>query len=158
MIYVNITSTFSSKRKTGIQRVVVTLSEFLSKNINYKFITYDNNSSEFKLISDYECISHAIYDDECKLLTLNFNELNQGDIFFDIDAAWSDGINRKFLYEILKRKGVKIYNFTHYRGFSWDLFLFLDKSAALAFPEFGVHAVFREECFVGAVLDDFSIV
>ncbi|CNH84275.1 Uncharacterised protein [Yersinia bercovieri] len=49
MIYVNITSTFSSKRKTGIQRVVVTLSEFLSKNINYKFITYDNNSSEFRV-------------------------------------------------------------------------------------------------------------
>ncbi|PHZ28437.1 glycosyltransferase family 4 protein [Yersinia bercovieri] len=161
MIYVNITSTFSSKRKTGIQRVVVTLSEFLSKNINYKFITYDNNNSEFKLISDYECISHAIYDEECKLLTFNFNELKQGDIFFDIDAAWSDGVNRKFLYEILKRKGVKIYNL-HYDSVplvnsAWShqntVISYIESFyAKIAYSDY----IFSISNFVKKELDDFS--
>ncbi|CNH75110.1 glycosyltransferase%2C MSMEG_0565 family [Yersinia thracica] len=113
MIYVNITSTFQSKRRTGIQRVVVTLSELFSSNEKYKFITFDNKTSNFKLISGYDTISQAIYDDKCELSTLKFNELKKGDILFDIDAAWSDGVNRRVLYENLKKIGVRIYNL-HY--------------------------------------------
>ncbi|AKP32392.1 glycosyltransferase family 4 protein [Yersinia aleksiciae] len=113
MIYVNITSTFQSKRRTGIQRVVVTLSELFSANDNYKFITFDNESSSFKLIAGYDTINQAIYDDECELRTLKYSELKAGDVFFDIDAAWSDGVNRTVLYESLKKNGVRIYNL-HY--------------------------------------------
>ncbi|WP_227731267.1 glycosyltransferase family 4 protein [Yersinia proxima] len=113
MIYVNITSTYQSKRRTGIQRVVVTLSELFSSNVNYKFITFDNKSMSFKIISNYTTISQAIYDNECDLLTLKFSDLKKGDVFFDIDAAWSDGVNRKVLYEKIKGVGVRVYNL-HY--------------------------------------------
>ncbi|EPZ8123181.1 glycosyltransferase family 4 protein [Yersinia enterocolitica] len=161
MIYVNITSTFQSKRRTGIQRVVVTLSELFSTHDNYKFITFDNKKSDFKLISDYDSISQAIYDDECKLLTLKFNELKKGDIFFDIDAAWSDGVNRKVLYEHLKKIGVKIYNL-HYDSVPIVNSAWSHKNTVISYTE-AFYAkiaysdyIFSISNFVKKEIDDFS--
>lgn len=113
MIYINVTSTYTTKRHTGIQRVVVNLGELLSKDARFCFITYDYKLHAFLQIINFTSFSDAIYEGDCELLVLKASKLTSDDFFFDIDAAWSDNIDRHFLYSNLKERGIKIINL-HY--------------------------------------------
>jgi glycosyltransferase involved in cell wall biosynthesis len=113
MIYINVTSTYTTKRRTGIQRVVINLGELLFKDERFCFITYDYKLHTFFKIVNFTSFSDAIYEGQCDLLTLKSSRLTSDDTFFDIDAAWSDGLDRHVLYSHLKSLGVRIINL-HY--------------------------------------------
>lgn len=113
MIYINITSSFTTKRRTGIQRVVANLGEHFIDNFLYIFITYNYDDGKFYKLENVNNLADAIYNDNCELTPLVFSELNSSDYFFDIDAAWSDAVDRKVLYSKLREKKVGIINL-HY--------------------------------------------
>ncbi|MDI9219887.1 glycosyltransferase [Pantoea sp. EA-12] len=112
MIYVNITSSVATKRKTGIQRVVVNLGEQLRTD-EFCFIAWDYDKNYFKKIVNFESLSEAIYEGKATTEKINFEDMKVGDYFFDVDASWSDGIDRNTLYPKLKEKLIKIINL-HY--------------------------------------------
>lgn len=113
MIYINITSSFTTKRRTGIQRVVANLGEYFIDNLLYVFITYNYDDGKFYKLENVSNLTDAIYDNNCELTPLAFSALNSSDYFFDIDAAWSDAVDRNILYSKLREKNVGIINL-HY--------------------------------------------
>lgn len=161
MIYINVTSTYTTKRRTGIQRVVINLGEHLSKDKRFCFVTYDYKLHAFLKIINFTSFSDAIYEGDCELLILKASKLTSEDSFFDIDAAWSDGIDRHVLYSNLKERGVKIINL-HYDSVPIVNAAWSHANTVIRYTKF-FHAkiaysdfIFSISQFVKDEIDDFS--
>ena len=57
----NITNTYTSQHRTGIQRVVVNLCRHLIKNHQYIPITFDQKNNTFMHVKNFKNIDSAIY-------------------------------------------------------------------------------------------------
>lgn len=108
MIYVHVSNTYRSKLRAGIQRLVVSVCNRLIEDPRFKFIAFDHVREAFFLFYDCTDFSRAIYDEKFKRIAFDLDELRRGDVFFEIDAAWGDGIARTDFYRRLKSQGVII--------------------------------------------------
>lgn len=119
-LYIEISSYIASRAYSGIQRVV---REFASRLIDdtlameYQFIYFDAELFRFVVIPKEEIARFLqtpreyIFEDLSNLLKIE--EIGEGDLFLDMDAVWSLGLKRAYLYPKLKSNGVHILNFIH---------------------------------------------
>ena len=120
ILYIEISSYIASRAYSGIQRVV---REFASRlvddtlAIEYQFIYFDAELFRFVVIPKEEMKlflqtpREYIFEDESNLLKIE--EIGEGDLFLDMDAVWSLGLKRAYLYPKLNSNGVHILNFIH---------------------------------------------
>lgn len=114
-IYIDLSNLLAINFTTGIQRVVIKVVTRLVKkeNIDIVLLSYMQSKQCWNII-DNEAF-YAFYNDKTGTKNacftpryLNFDELDAGSIFFDIDAVWSSRLTRSYLYPILKNCGIKI--------------------------------------------------
>ncbi|MGR5220938.1 glycosyltransferase [Vibrio parahaemolyticus] len=120
LVYIDITNYVTTRAHTGIQRV---LREFLYRlnneahDFEYKVIFNDCNDQYFNIIGIEELNeflnNSKEYEFSRSLPKVYLSELQDGDVFFDMDGAWNNGLKRNYLYSILKLNNVKIFNFIY---------------------------------------------
>jgi len=113
MIYVNISNTYRSKLRTGIQRSVISIGNQLLRDSRFRFIAFDHFRGEFFSLSRCRSIRDAVYKEDFTREPFDLASLAGGDVWFELDAAWDHGPDRADLYRALKSKGVIILG-THY--------------------------------------------
>ncbi|WKT00464.1 glycosyltransferase family 4 protein [Gallibacterium salpingitidis] len=120
MKYIDITNYINTRAHTGIQRVV---REFLfriirNKDDSYRIIYYNSDIKKFYLMSReevYEFLQNIKYYKFSYNIDefISLDDFKKGDIFFDIDGVWNNGLKRFFLYKKLKKNNVFICNFLY---------------------------------------------
>lgn len=106
-IFVDITNTYITGSRTGIQRVVREICSRLPYDMSYYLIYLNGNKFSYIDYVDGEFFERND-DSACKEVTFH-----SGDIYFDIDASWGDPISKWEQYSLLKKGGVRIINL-HY--------------------------------------------
>ncbi|MCC8396976.1 glycosyltransferase family 4 protein [Paraburkholderia sp. MMS20-SJTR3] len=104
VLYVDVTNTIKTGARTGIQRVVREIATRLRAN-NVQLVTYQRSLKGF--------VTVAMNDGDFASSNSELVTFAEGDIYFDIDASWGDGISKWALYRDLKINGVRIVNM-HY--------------------------------------------
>ena len=120
ILYIEISSYVSSRAYSGIQRVV---REFL-----YRVVEHEQRIEARVIYFDMQIYRYIVLDiDEVGAFVadprgyefvdlshrIEIDDIGDGDIFLDMDAVWSDGLKRAFLYPRLHSQGTKIINFIH---------------------------------------------
>ena len=146
-IYVDISNTYISKATTGIQRVVRELSRRLALSVPEMVFIHFNREKGcyYKLQSPAISLDCACVKSRIKTGTADddffFTDLNRGDIFIELDAAWGDPLDRYSLLAMLKTKGVIIICM-HY------------DAVPVLFPDFShPSTVYRYTGYIAAHLD-----
>lgn len=114
-IYIDVTSMVSVDFITGIQRVVRSVLLEMEKMIPERLVllAYSmdkkgfvkiNNSAFFDFYRKKIQYKSNILTDQ----KLNISDMNEGDIFFDIDSVWNSPYKRSVLLPELKKRGIKI--------------------------------------------------
>ena len=120
MVYMDITNYVQTRAATGIQRVVREILYRLKDDyhrFDYRVIFNNNNDQNFNVIDPEELndfLQHAEsyqFNETGPIISLD--SITDGDIFFDLDGVWNNGLKRMFLYKILKSNGVAIFNFIY---------------------------------------------
>ncbi|WGZ90468.1 MAG: glycosyltransferase family 1 protein [Candidatus Thiocaldithrix dubininis] len=102
-IIIDVTNTFISQARTGIQRVVRELAKNFKKN--EKIVYFNVNKNRFFELN---------INNDGEMLDTNIAVFFQkGDIYFDLDGSWGDPLSRWDLYKNLKKIGTRIINL-HY--------------------------------------------
>lgn len=105
MIYINITNTFRSLAKTGIQRVVREFVSRVSQQENINLVAwYKSDFYSLSSAQEIDSLLNAVHFTPQK--TIAIETLKKGDVFFDIDASWGDPYDIMQLYSSLKKRGV----------------------------------------------------
>lgn len=104
MIYFNITNSFESAARTGIQRVVKELSSRLVGVTTYRFIVYSR--MKFYLLSEEEVFYYICSRSFYPCSAMEISDFSRGDLFFDIDGSWEDSYDSESLYLALKKRGL----------------------------------------------------
>ena len=111
-IYINVSNTFKTRSKTGIQRVVREVVSRLVKRQDVILITW--YKTDFYQLSSVQEITNFLaahpFEPQKKI---KISELNKRDIFFDPDASWGDAYDIKQLYQLLKKQGVILTKLHH---------------------------------------------
>ena len=119
-LYIDITQFEQTRANTGIQR---TLKEFLKctleqGDIETKILLWKNSEQNAMLLDNDEVklfledTKHYIFQRVVPYDIFDSN-LNNKNIFFDIDSAWNMPVKREKLYQKLKEKGFLIFNFIY---------------------------------------------
>ena len=106
-IYINVTNSFQSLGRTGIQRVVKELVSGCYSMEDVQLVAF--NLGAFHIFGDdveYEKYQHGQSFVPKKRLALD--EFQKNDVFFDIDASWGDPYDIETLFRYLKKQGVRI--------------------------------------------------
>lgn len=101
-ILVDITNSYITGARTGIQRVVRELCARLPQELPARLIHFDAGSfsyidfedGEFAPVLENNCSSEVVF--------------HPGDIYFDMDASWGDPLSKWEQYADLKQAGVRI--------------------------------------------------
>lgn len=143
-IYIDISVLTLATFITGIQRVTRELScRLLEENPEGTVLIYYNSSKDtyYRIkpegFLDYYRRGQGVKEKMISSVKVPLSEIGEGCIFFDLDAAWMDRMNRSYLLPILKANGARIvshiydvisisypqyclergvYNFTEYLG------------------------------------------
>lgn len=114
-IYIDLSYLMSANFTTGIQRVVrqVVLRLFEKSDLEIILLGYDQRKNNFTVISNSAFIDYYQNNNGIKALcfsskTIEYNELETGSLFFDIDGVWNSRLTRSYLYPILKKTGIHI--------------------------------------------------
>ena len=147
-IYIDITNVLQVKFTTGIQRVVrnvvIQLINITNKQIillcgnskgdgfrvvnNEKFLSYNNENKE---------INNPSYMLEKSIIP---EEIEAGDVFFDLDSAWNTAYRRSTLLSVLKSRGVRT------AVYIYDII-------PIRYPQFcHINTVFQFMDYIGAYL------
>lgn len=103
MIYINVTNSFKTRAKTGIQRVVRELGWRLHGNYGCQLIVL--HDGYFHGLQAGEELLGFLDAKEVKPSTrLEWTDFKAGDIFFDIDASWGDDCRIDQLWRYLKKR------------------------------------------------------
>ena len=89
MIYINITNSYTTGAKTGIQRVVRELGFRLSKCEDARLVVIVE-ARVYILADSDEIANFVMVKNFMPKEKLIFSDFKRGDIFFDIDASWGD--------------------------------------------------------------------
>lgn len=107
MIYINITNSYTTGAKTGIQRVVRELGFRLSKCEDARLVVIVE-ACVYILADSDEIANFVMVKNFMPKEKLIFSDFKRGDIFFDIDASWGDAYDSLDLFESLKARGCLI--------------------------------------------------
>ncbi len=114
-IYIDLSVFINLDYLTGIQRVSeeIILRLLKNKNTDVVLISYSDENECFRLINNdkfIECCENKIKDKTVCLTDkyIELNDMDSGDIFFDIDSVWCCKFKRSKLYPLLKNHNIKI--------------------------------------------------
>lgn len=125
--YINVTHTFSTRGKRGVQRVVRQVVSRLVKRTDIVLIVwFKSGFHKLSLDEVNSLLAASLFEPQNKI---KIDKLNKGDIFFDIDASWIDIYDINQLYQLLKYQGVILVKM-HY------------DAIPVLFPQFSPNAVF----------------
>ncbi|MGZ3183727.1 MAG: glycosyltransferase family 4 protein [Telluria sp.] len=105
MIYLNITNSYVTNARTGIQRVVRELSRRLV-DADYALIAYYHG--RFYLLSDDETAAFLDGEPGTPSQAFRLDAIRPGDVYFDIDGSWGDPYDTDALFQDLKARGAII--------------------------------------------------
>lgn len=114
-IYIDVSVLTLATFVTGIQRVtreiVVRLIE--KEHDNIVLLHYNAKENAYHRIDNYRFCQFYLHNKgiKNKMITrrrVAFEEMAEGSIFFDLDAAWMCRVKRSWLLPILKQRGVRI--------------------------------------------------
>ena len=109
MLYIDVGNTLRGGLRTGIQRVVRSLSYELAVNAPSKtrLIAFDVAAGRYFALADPELIQSAgsLTDigREARVY-FDFADFARGDIFFEPDSSWTEPLNRGALFRASRRK------------------------------------------------------
>ena len=133
-VYVDVTYMSKLNFISGIQRVVLEVVKRFEKDDDIELILlkYNKKMNEFGRMSKLRIPGAS---EKIKVSPYSFDNIQAGDIWFEIDSVWPEMPKRRVLYEELKKKGVKIIPFIQ------DILLITDpqffiKNAPLDFTGF----------------------
>ena len=118
MLHIDVGNTLRGGLRTGIQRVVRSLSRELAVNAPSKtrLIAFDVAAGRYFALGDPELIQSAgsLTDigREARVY-FDFADFAQGDIFFEPDSSWTEPLNRGALFRRLKAQGVIVVVLNH---------------------------------------------
>jgi glycosyltransferase involved in cell wall biosynthesis len=118
MLYIDVGNTLRGGLRTGIQRVVRSLSRELAVNAPDKtrLIAFDVAAGRYFALADPELIqsagSLADIGREDRIY-FDFAAFAPGDIFFEPDSSWTEPLNRGALFRRLKAQGVIVVVLNH---------------------------------------------
>ena len=118
MLYIDVGNTLRGGLRTGIQRVVRSLSYELAVNAPSKtrLIAFDVAAGRYFALADPELIQSAgsLTDigREARVY-FDFADFARGDIFFEPDSSWTEPLNRGALFRRLKAQGVIVVVLNH---------------------------------------------
>lgn len=124
MIFLNVTNSYATKARTGIQRVVKNLIANLPRLSNYKPVIIKDEQFHILGDDDLEAFIQNADFELTKPITLD--DFESGDIFFDIDGSWGDRYDMAQIFAALKKRGVLIFKMHYdavpilYPGFSHE--------------------------------------
>ena len=119
-LFIDISNYVTTRAHTGIQRVV---REFLyrlikdNNSLDYVIIYYDTEEKKFIFLDDSEVLSflkdtkYYIFKNTSSKLFIS--DIQEKDIFYDMDGAWGHSLKRTYLYKELKKQNVYIVNFIY---------------------------------------------
>ena len=120
ILYIDISNYTETRAHTGIQRVVREITtRLLSKKIEFEYfiIYFDIDLQKFVKIKNREVLDFLndvkTYKFKYTKDTLDIDHIKNGDIFFDMDGAWNNGLKRTYLYKRLKENNAQIFNFIY---------------------------------------------
>jgi len=118
MLYIDVGNTLRGGLRTGIQRVVRSLSYELAVNApkETRLIAFDVAAGRYFALADPELIQSAgsLTDigREARVY-FDFAHFGKGDIFFEPDSSWTEPLNRGALFRRLKAQGVIVVVLNH---------------------------------------------
>ena len=118
MLYIDVGNTLRGGLRTGIQRVVRSLSYELAVNAPSKtrLIAFDVAAGRYFALADPKLIQSAggLSDigREARVY-FDFADFAHGDIFFEPDSSWTEPLNRGALFRRLKAQGVIVVVLNH---------------------------------------------
>lgn len=114
-VYIDISVLTLATFVTGIQRVTreVILYLLSTEDADLVLIHYDAKKEKYRIVDAklFEAYyrNHSIQKHRMiTKKTIEIHDIKQGDVFFDLDAAWMGRVKRSYLLPILKQQGVKI--------------------------------------------------
>lgn len=114
-VYIDISMIMIGTKFTGIPRVVMEIVRRIAKDddLDLVFLEYKLSKDSFEMIDKDKFIAFCNHgkDNRNKMRTgrlLEFNGLEKGSVFFDLDTVWKTRVRRSFLYPILKETGIQI--------------------------------------------------
>ena len=118
MLYIDVGNTLRGGLRTGIQRVVRSLSYELAVNsgVETRLIAFDVGTGRYFALADPILIRSADglgdIGREARAY-FDFDAFAKGDIFFEPDSSWTEPLNRGALFRRLKAKGVIVVVLNH---------------------------------------------
>lgn len=114
-IYIDVTNLIGVNFLTGIQRVVreVVLRMIRNQRLDIDLLCYHEGYKEFQIVDKqlfYDYFSDG-KGDKYELVTpmrLRPEDMQPGNVFFDIDGVWNLTLRRSYLLPILKKNGVRL--------------------------------------------------
>ena len=118
MLYIDVGNTLMGGLRTGIQRVVRSLSYELAVNsgVETRLIAFDVGAGRYFALANPVLIRSAEslgdIGREARVY-FDFDAFAKGDIFFELDSSWTEPLNRGALFRRLKAKGVIVVVLNH---------------------------------------------
>lgn len=114
-VYIDISEFMKIDAITGIQRVMreILVRFIMDKRLEIILLDYSDKRNYFRVIDNQRFLEYfknrkgekgVIYSN----LYLNIKDMKEGEIFFDLDVAWTATLKRSYLLPLLKQQGVKI--------------------------------------------------
>ena len=118
MLYIDVGNTLRGGLRTGIQRVVRSLSYELAVNApkDTRLIAFDVAAMRYFALADPELIRAAGGLSDIgreSRVYFDFAAFAQGDVFFEPDSSWTEPLNRGALFRRLKAQGVIVVVLNH---------------------------------------------
>lgn len=104
MIYLNVTNTFITGARTGIQRVVRELGSRLQGWGQCRLIVF-RDSAVYELVQPAEVDLFRSGEEFQPGKPMVLRDIGRGDVFFDMDASWHDTYDPGAIWRQLKRQG-----------------------------------------------------
>lgn len=118
MLHIDVGNTLRGGLRTGIQRVVRSLSFELAVNsgVETRLIAFDVGAGRYFALADPTLIRSADGLSDIgreARVHFDFDTFAKGDIFFEPDSSWTEPLNRGALFRRLKARGVIVVVLNH---------------------------------------------
>jgi len=114
-VYIDVSVLTLATFVTGIQRVTreITVRLIGMGDAEIVLLHYNARGNKYYRIDNKSFIAYYVHNQgkKEKMITrqvVELQEIGQGDVFFDLDAAWMSRVKRSYLLPVLKRQGARI--------------------------------------------------
>jgi len=114
-VYIDVSVLTLATFVTGIQRVTreITVRLIGMGDAEIVLLHYNARGNKYYRIDNKSFIAYYVHNQRKKekMITrqvVELQEIGQGDVFFDLDAAWMSRVKRSYLLPVLKRQGARI--------------------------------------------------